>query len=356
MITADEKLTDGRKCDIAERVRSYADKHGITLAQIARQLDTSASTVSEVLLRKYAGRADKHLRALNNWMELDARRRNIVLDRQFAEHSVARDIITVAEIVSETCKIGVVFGPAQIGKSFTLAALEGSDRLGQPVLIRMGESAQRPKAVCRMVCAAFGLKTEGTFDALMRRLVKRLQGTRRPIFVDEADDCSYRVLEFLRELHDRTGCGPLLCGKPAIYQKLGFRDVGDFREVTDQLSARVVIRRDLTERTRRTEHPTPLFTKDDIRALITTASLELKVAPSAIDWLQARACVIGMGGFGMAVINLYLAYKFAVGSGATEITAEHLEAVQQTTMGHEDLERMEEVVAESSGTRIRRLA
>ena len=54
-------------------------------------------------------------------------------------------------------------------------------------------------------------------------------------------------------------------------------------------------------------------------------------------------------------VNLYLAYKYAVGVGAAAITAEHLEAVQQTTMGHEDLERMEEVVAESSGTRIRRL-
>ena len=100
----------------------------------------------------------------------------------------------------------------------------------------------------------------------------------------------------------------------------------------------------------------PLFTKDDIRKLIKVASLELKVSRDAVDWLQSRACVIGMGGFGMAAINLYLAYKFAIGSGATEITAEHLEAVQQTTMGHEDVERLEGIVAESSGKKIRRLA
>ena len=189
---------------------------------------------------------------------------------------------------------------------------------------------------------------------IMRSLVKHLVGTKRMLMFDEVDCASHRVLEWIRELHDATGCGVLLLGKPTIYQKLGFRDVGDFRKVTDQLASRVVIRRDLTERTRRADHPEPLFSKDDIRKLIKVADLHLKVSSDAVDWLQDRACVLGMGGFGMAVISLYLAYKFAVGSGAAEISAEHLEAVEQTTIGHEEVERVEEIVAAASGKRIRR--
>ena len=141
-----------------------------------------------------------------------------------------------------------------------------------------------------------------------------------------------------------------------IYQKLGFRDLGSFREITDQLASRIVIKRDLTERTRRERGPEPLYSREDIRALIKVADLELHVSRDAVDWLQDRACVIGMGGFGMAVINLYLAYKFAVASDAAEITARHLEAIQVATLGEEDIAYIDSIINEPSAKRIRRLA
>ena len=87
-----------------------------------------------------------------------------------------------------------------------------------------------------------------------------------------------------RDLHDLTGSPVLLCGKPAIYERLGLRSLGDFSEVTDQLAARIVIRRDLTERTRGRK-PRPLFTQEDIRKLIHSADLKLHVSPDAVKWL-----------------------------------------------------------------------
>ena len=356
MIAADEKLTDARKRDIVERVRDYSARHGISLAQIGREIGVSASTISEVLLRKYSGRADKHLRALNNWIELHSRRMNVVQNKEFVETAVAKEIVTVAEITTETCCMSAVWGPARIGKSFTLRALEGSDRLGNPVLIRVAQSSRAPKALCRAMCARFELATTGTFDTLFGRLVKHLEGTKRPLFIDEADRAKYETLEFLRDLHDVTGCPILLAGKPTIYEKLGFRELGDFREVIDQLAGRIVIRRDLTERTRRKHAPEPLFTKQDIHKLIQIANLDLKVSPEAEAWLQDRACILGLGGFGKAVIYLYLAYKYAAAKGDQVITARHLNAVEQTTIGGEDLARVHAVVEESGDHhRIRRL-
>jgi hypothetical protein len=131
--------------------------------------------------------------------------------------------------------------------------------------------------------------------------------------------------------------------------------MGDFKEVVDQLAGRIVIRRDLTERTRRPDNPEPLFKIEDIRALIKVANLDLKVTRDAQRWLQDRACTLGMGGFGKAVIHLYLAYKFATARGDDAITAVHLEGIEQMTIGHEDVNRVEDVVRESSGKRIRRL-
>jgi hypothetical protein len=194
------------------------------------------------------------------------------------------------------------------------------------------------------------LKTGGTFDRVFRRIVKRLVGTKRCLIFDEVERSGYKTLEMLRDLHDETGCPVLLCGKPAIYGKLGFRSMGEFSEVTDQLAGRIVIRRDLTERTRG-KNPQPLYSLEDIRQLIHQHDLQLKVEPEAVQWLQSRASALGMGGFGKAVICLYLACKVAFAEGADTITANHLEDVESLLVGHEDAQRVVEVMAESTGMR-----
>ncbi len=191
-------------------------------------------------------------------------------------------------------------------------------------------------------------KVNGTFDTVMRRVVNRLDGTKRMLMFDEIERVHYRTLELIRDLHDQTRCPVLLCGKPQIYEKLGFRHVGDFSVVTDQLAARVIIRRDLTERTRG-KNPQPLYSLDDIRKLVKMSDLKLHVSPDAVKWMQSRASTLGTGGIGIAMGCLYLAYKLAVVQNANTITADHLEDVADLTIGHEDAQRVAEVVAESLG-------
>ncbi len=367
MIAENEPINAARKVHIRDRANEYLSKHGISQTDLARQINASKGTVSEVLRGTYGQKKRRggcddttYLRRINNWMELDARRQNLIQNREYVEHSVAREIVAVAEIVAETCKMGIVFGPAQIGKSFTLANLDDADRLGNPVLFRVGEAHVRPLPLCRMMCERLKLPASYTFDKLFRRLVGHLKDTKRMLMIDEADRCSYRALEFIRDLHDETGCPVLLAGKPAIYEKFGFRQTGGYREIVDQLSSRVVIRRDLTERTRKNKGgkgpDQPLFTKDDIRKLIQVASLGVQVSEGAVTWLQRRACVLSLGGFGMTKILLFLAYKYAVGSGATTITVEILESVEELCVGGESVERIEDVVADPKAQCIPKIA
>lgn len=96
-------------------------------------------------------------------------------------------------------------------------------------------------------------------------------------------------------------------------------------------------------------NPQPLFSLEDIRKLIKQSDLKLSVSPDAIKWLQDRASSLGCGGIGHALICLYLAYKLAFVKGDEAITALHMEDVADMAMGHEDAERIAEVVAESSG-------
>lgn len=351
MLDEQTRLQPNQRTDIAERFAKFIEEYGFTQAAVARQLGVSTSTMSDVARLTYKGESiDRHLVRLHNWMELAARRENMLRKRRFVEHSVASEVLQVADLVCETCMMGVVFGPARIGKTMTLEAIQGDPRYGDPILIRIDESIFRPFALCRAIAARFDLSTSGTFDTVMRRLVERLVGTKRMLMFDEVERVHHRTLELIRDLHDKTGCPVLLCGKPQVYEKLGFRHVGDFSEVTDQLAARIIIRRDLTERTRG-EHPQPLYSLDDIRKLIKQSELKLHVAPDAVKWLQSRASTLGTGGIGLALGCLYLAYKVAFVQGCETLTADHLENVADLTIGHEDARRVAEVVAESSGIR-----
>jgi len=351
MLDERQGLQANQRKDIVERFRRFIEEHGYTQNAVAREIGISSTTISEVVRLRYTGKtADAQLVKIHNWMELAARRDNLVHSRKFVEHSVANEVLHVAAITAETCKMGVVFGPARIGKTFTLQAIEGDQRFGDPVLIRIDESLLRPFPLCRALAARFELSTHGTFDTVFSRVVKRLTGTKRMLIFDEIERVAYNTLEMIRDLHDETGCPILLAGKPAIYEKLGFRHAGDFSEVTDQLAARIVVRRDLTERCRG-KNPQPLFSADDVRKLIKQSDLKLHVSPDAIKWLQGRACTLGMGGIGKALVCLYLAYKLAFVKGDEKITAEHLEDVDDLTVGQEDAERVAEIVAEASGMR-----
>ncbi len=221
-------------------------------------------------------------------------------------------------------------------------------------MIRVDESRLTPLKLLREIASVFELTVGGTFDVVMRRVIGRLKDTKRMLIFDEIERVTYKTLEMIRDIHDQTGCPVLLCGKPMIYEKLGFRGMGDFSEVTDQLSSRVIIKRDLTERTRDKDNPQPLFTLDDIRKFIKVSSLQLKVEPNAVKRLQMRAGALGMGGIGRMLGTLYMAYKVAFVSGNNVITVTDLEEVDKFSMGKEDSLRMDEQAVESLG--IRRVA
>jgi len=349
MLREDQKLKPNQRDDIAARFKTFIDQQGCTQKAAARELDVSDSVVSEVLRKRDAARmASKVFVRINNWMELTAQRDTIVRSKEFVETSVAQDILSVALIVAETCKIGVIFGPAQIGKSCTLRAIEGEQRFGAPVLIRVMQFNLQPTALLKTLCEKFELSSNGTGDRLFARLVHRLVGTHRMLIFDEAERLHYRSLEAIRDLHDQTDCPVLFAGKPKIYERLGFRDMGEFKEVTDQISGRISIVRDLTARARG-EHPEPLFSLDDIRKLIHRGGLRLDVSPDALRWLQTRASTLSLGGIGKVLVSLYLACRLASRKGDSVITVDHLEAVDALAMGHEDAERVADVVREASG-------
>ena len=159
MLSEDEPLQPNQRRDIIERFRAFSAEHGYTQVAVAREIGVSAPALSDGLMRRAGHTAsDKVLVRLHNWMELTARRRAVSGSRKFVVTSVAREILTVAKTVAETLKIGVVWGPAQIGKSMSLAAIEGDQAFGAPILVRVDESIRTPLPFCRALSRKQALK------------------------------------------------------------------------------------------------------------------------------------------------------------------------------------------------------
>lgn len=353
MLDPNAPMNKAQRQEIKKRFDRFLEQSKYTQTSVAKELGIKGNYLSELLRfvdKSSEANRNRKFAELHNWMELAARRDNLVHNKSFVEISVATEVMQVASIVAETCKIGVVFGPAQIGKTMTLQAIAGDQRFGDPVLITVDESAPRALPTCRRIASAIGCPTGGTFDTLFARLIQRLEGTKRMLLFDEADKLVYKAIETIRQLHDRTGCPVLFCGKPAIYESLGMVQVGDFSEKLDQIIGRIVIKRDLTERTRG-DKPKPLYSIDDIKKLIGKAELNIKVGPDAVRWLQARAGAIGMGGLGITMTKLYLAYKLVMVRKTEKLTAEHLDQVDALTMGSEDAHRFALMLDEHEGMR-----
>ena len=96
MLDENCKLKPNQRKDIIERCLKFVEETDYTQNAIARELDISSTTISEILRDRWKGKTgDKHLAAIHNWLELAARRDSIVRNRQFVETLVAQEILSV---------------------------------------------------------------------------------------------------------------------------------------------------------------------------------------------------------------------------------------------------------------------
>ena len=361
MLSSNDQLSANAARTIYDRFFKYLEKNRIPARNVKREIGITKNQVyclkDTIKTDPISENARQILIKANNWIERNSRQQNVLHNTTCVETSVVKEIIQVVGIVRDTLGIGVIYGPSHIGKTFALKSIADNDQLGNPVYFRVSDARCRAPAVCRQISRHFGVRTKGSYDATYQKLVDRLVDTRHILVFDEAERLHYRALEGLRDLHDETGCGIILCGKPKIYDMLRFRDVGDFREVMDQLASRVTIMRDLTERTRREHNPEPLFTADDIKALIGAAQLEFKVTAGGVRWLQTRASTLALGGIGKTLTYLYLASRYVSGSKNLDAIDENvLSEIERHLIGPEDAEFVGDYVAKDECHAIPRIA
>lgn len=220
-----------------EQLLHYMEQTGSTQTQVAKALGKSVAVINQYLKGTYAGRTDDVDEAVKRLLE---RHKDKFVERQFNATFVmtfaarrCQDVVHFAHVEGD---INVITGAAGLGKT---QALKDYVRQNPDVVMIEVEPSFSPKILLKTLCQKIGVNDNGLNHELFDRIKDKLC-VGRLLIIDEAELLSTKSLEYLRRIHDLTGCGIVLAGMPRLIVNLK----GKYGELA-QLYSRVGLAVDL---------------------------------------------------------------------------------------------------------------
>ena len=221
----------------------------LSMGDAGKAIGYDASTVSRILRGRYEGNWGNVLKSIRRYKHLqDERGRMVRAD--FVETSIWQLIRATCDLALVHQMPSIIMGVSQIGKTASL--LEYQRRSEYTVrYVRMPAAAGFRSAMEAVADACF-ITTRCTGEQLRRRVAGGLD-ERSLLIVDELHQLAIstgkttaiKVMEWLRELHDISGCGLVVCGTRAVEGDL---INGELRAWLDQFAQRCIRRLVLPDR------------------------------------------------------------------------------------------------------------
>jgi DNA transposition AAA+ family ATPase len=210
------------------------------LADAAEAIGKDKTTVHRLFNGSYGASYDNLLEAILRYRKIAlerGKRRNI----GFVETSTYARVSAVCRSALYDSMPAFIYGASQIGKSKSLEEYARRNNHGQTKYIRMPAPTSFPFFL-KMVAEACFISTRLNADATRRRIMDAIDD-RTLVIVDELHECfitasdltARKVVEFLREIYDRTGCGMVICGTKVIQDEF---ERGRQKMVFDQFRRR----------------------------------------------------------------------------------------------------------------------
>lgn len=275
--------------------RAYVKQFDIAYSYVARQIGLSPSTISQFLSDEgYAGDAVKVAKRIQEWMDRDARKRSGPKQEGYVATAVAKRILTAIQFTAEEGGIGIVYGPAGVGKTVTARAY--SEKINpSAIYVRVCEGATTARGLLRLLCGELRIEGSTWKVVALEGLRNKLGGSGRVILIDEAHRLEFDAMEVVRDLADMTECPVVLLGTAKIINRIddGLRATRNW--ITDQFGSRVAIRQDLAQALGKSGGGDKLlFTVEEIRAIYRLD--KVKLHSQAGRFLASLASTPGFGG------------------------------------------------------------
>lgn len=222
---------------------------GLSLGDAGKAIGYDPSTVSRILRGRYEGNWANILKSIRRYKHLQDERGRMVR-AEFVETTIWHAVRATCDLALVHQMPSIIMGVSQIGK--TAALLEYQRRSEFTVrYVRMPAAAGFRSAMEAVADACF-ITTRCTGEQLRRRVAGGLD-ERSLLIVDELHQLAIstgrttaiKVMEWLRELHDVSGCGLVVCGTRAVEGDL---INGELRAWLDQFAQRCIRRLVLPDR------------------------------------------------------------------------------------------------------------
>ncbi len=248
------RLVDQKEIDEAGRddiwwLFSYAMDNGWDLEDVGKSLDKDATTAYRLFLGRYGARYDNLLEAVARFRKL-ATARGQRKSLGFVETTTWGKIDKVCRHALVGQLPAFIFGASQIGKTTCLEEYARRNNHGQTRYIRMPASPGFHDALGAVARACYVTSRLSGRD--MRERVIGAVNDRMLLIIDEMHqplisgrgNTAVQIIEWLRELYDRTNCGIVFCGTRVFRTEL---ESGKFALILDQFRRRGIIQLSLPD-------------------------------------------------------------------------------------------------------------
>ncbi len=224
----------------------YAKSNAWSMNELEHQSKISKTTLYRVFVGKYRNDAGEQV-ALDGLCEKIVRFKALAEARDmlgrlpFTHTSVFKRIEKMCREIREEHSIGLIFGESQIGKTASLQEVSRVENHGLTPYVLV-PAAAGVQGLMKAIADACHISRNSCFDQLRTRVVNYLDESKL-LILDEVHEIftSYqrpsvvKCFGLLRQIHDITGCGMILCGTNVMRNEF---ERGEFAQSLKQLLKR----------------------------------------------------------------------------------------------------------------------
>lgn len=199
-----------------ETLKQYQQDNGLSQAKLATLLGVSPAVISQYLKSEYKGDVASIDKKVDQMLSR-AKDKATDIKADFVPTDTAQKILEVCSMAHTMNDINLVIGEAGLGKTM---AIEHYAQTVENVVLVETEPTFSPKVLLVELCNKLGIPPSKSNHDNIASIIEKLNGSDRLIIIDEAELLSYKCLEVIRRIHDKSGVGVVLAGMPRLRANL----------------------------------------------------------------------------------------------------------------------------------------
>ncbi|WP_158780739.1 AAA family ATPase [Pantoea sp. BAV 3049] len=202
---------------VREKLIQLLEASSYTQRKVADKTGLSGATISQYLKGSYNGNIENIEATLRDFLSReDERARRREVKATFVPTRLARLALGLISNTHSDGDIGVIYGPAGMGKSMVLKEYVRANSANKGVILIEADPGCTAKVLLQSLCERLGVRKNGNIHELSEECIQALSGKGWLVLVDEAELLPYKALEVLRRVHDRSGVAIVLAGMPRL--------------------------------------------------------------------------------------------------------------------------------------------